>query len=115
PGVKAGTPEFSTSVTLYTIHCLECHGSDGRGETARETTPEIPDFTNSTWHQSRGDQDLARAIWAGKKAMPAMRRKLAGTDVDKLVLLVRAFQGGRQNITHESLKGAQVSPRSEAG
>jgi mono/diheme cytochrome c family protein len=114
-GAKEGTAEHSARVKLYRTHCLECHGSDGRGEPARETTPEIPDFTDTRWHESRTDQDIVRAIWAGKKSMPAMKRKLARTEIDQLVALLRAFQGGKQHIAEVPEKGAQVRPRTELG
>ena len=50
---------------------------------------------------------------AGKKAMPAMKRKLARTDVCQLVALVRAFQGGKQHIAEVPEKSTQVKPRTE--
>lgn len=111
---KETSPEHSAAVRLYRTHCVECHGSDGRGEPARETTPEIPDFTNPTWHESHADQELVRAIWAGKKDMPAMKRKLARTEVNPLVALVRAFQGGKQHISEVQDKATEANPRMES-
>ena len=84
------------------------------GELARETTPEIPDFTNPAWHASHADQEIVRAISAGKKAMPAMKRKLARTEVDPLIALVRAFQGGKQHIAEVPEKSTQMKPRTES-
>src|SRR5262245_40757947 len=43
---------------VYRAHCLECHDSDGRGESAREVMPKVPDFTDPTWQDSRNDREL---------------------------------------------------------
>jgi mono/diheme cytochrome c family protein len=64
--------------------------------------PNIPNFTDPRWHASRTDQQLGHSILEGKgKGMPAMKGKLSMAEVTELVVLVRAFEGGRQLIPEE--------------
>jgi mono/diheme cytochrome c family protein len=90
-------PKASASaVALFRAHCLECHGADGRGDGPFRS---IPDFIDPHWHASRTDQQLGHTILEGKgKAMPAMKDKLRTAEVTELVVLVRAFEGGRLSI-----------------
>src|SRR5947209_1005635 len=56
---------------LYGAHCVGCHGSDGAARRARESTPEIPDFTKPEWHARKTNAHLAAAILDGKgNSMP---------------------------------------------
>ncbi len=89
------------SKSLYRRHCIDCHDPDGRSVSARDIVSRAPDFTDPQWHRAHGDFELAHTIWEGKKPMPAMKRELAMTDVDGLVLLVRRFRGGKLEISEE--------------
>jgi mono/diheme cytochrome c family protein len=96
----------ASAISLFRNHCLSCHGEDGRGDGSLRT---LPDFTSAHWQGSRSDQQLGRAILEGKgKSMPAMKGKLSQTDIAELVVLIRAFQGGRQHIPEEGT--AQALP-----
>jgi hypothetical protein len=44
---------------LYNLHCLRCHGLDGRGVW---DIPGVPKFTDARWQASRSDEQLMRAI-----------------------------------------------------
>jgi mono/diheme cytochrome c family protein len=109
--LRARRTDAAEPIELYRKHCIECHDPDGRGESARETSPGAPDFTSAGWHRSRADHELARVIWGGRKSMPAMKGKLTQTNVDRLVILVRGFRDGRQRINEENA-GADIE-RSE--
>jgi mono/diheme cytochrome c family protein len=111
-GGKGGTgpADAAKAVELYRLHCIECHDADGRGASARETSPGSPDFTDPGRQGARADQELARVIWGGRKSMPAMKGKITRADVDKLVILVHGFRGGRQRISEEHAGAESVSP-----
>jgi mono/diheme cytochrome c family protein len=87
------------SLQLYRAHCIDCHATDGRGESSRETMKSIPDFTDSAWHMVRSDERLLRSIREGKGSMPAMKETLETNDVVALVALIRNFRDGRQVVT----------------
>jgi mono/diheme cytochrome c family protein len=93
-----------TALQVYRAYCLACHDADGRGLTIKKAMPDIPDFTSAKWQADRGDADLARSIREGKgKFMLPMKDKLAGTDVERLVTLVRSFREGSQVVKTEPL------------
>jgi mono/diheme cytochrome c family protein len=56
---------------LYNRYCIRCHGVDGRGIW---DIPDVPNFTNARWQESRSDAHLARIIIEGRGAvMPPFR------------------------------------------
>jgi mono/diheme cytochrome c family protein len=102
----------ASAVSLYRAHCLECHAANGRGD---GLFPSIPDFTDPRWQASQTDHQLGLAILEGQgKSMPAMKGKLSMAEVTELIVLVRAFQGGRQLIPEDEEDGkppgADASP-----
>jgi mono/diheme cytochrome c family protein len=88
---------------VYRTYCFACHDSNGRGNDAiRMAMKELPDFTGNAWQKSRSDADLARSVLDGKgKFMLPMKDKLGSVDVQKMVALVRAFDGGQQVVAVE--------------
>jgi mono/diheme cytochrome c family protein len=102
----------ASAISLFRTHCLECHAANGRGD---GLYPSIPDFTDPRWQTSQTDHQLGHAILEGQgKSMPAMKGKLSMAEVTGLVVLVRAFQGGRQMIPEDGEDGkppgADASP-----
>jgi hypothetical protein len=54
--------------------------------------PEIPDFTNRTWHERRGRAELTVSILEGRGThMPGFGDKLSAQQARELVEFVRAF------------------------
>ncbi len=100
---SAATPRpGATVVQAYRALCLECHDNDGRGASARDILPKIPDFTTAAWQASRTDAELSRSILEGKgKSMPRMKEKLGKIDVSQVVAFVRGFRGGSQAVADE--------------
>src|SRR5260370_11783442 len=45
--------------SLYNRYCVRCHGIDGRGVW---DMPDVPNFTNARWQDSRPDGRLARIL-----------------------------------------------------
>jgi mono/diheme cytochrome c family protein len=95
--------DVSTSpVSLFRAHCLKCHDGDGRGEISRDTFRSIPDFTDTRWQASQTDAQLKLAILEGQgKSMPAMKDKMSPAAAGRLVVLIRAFRGGRQVVSEK--------------
>jgi mono/diheme cytochrome c family protein len=99
---------------VYLAACLQCHDSDGRGGCVRDALPNIPDFTNPRWHDSRPDEDLRRSILHGKgRAMSPMKNKLGSVDVMQMVSFIRCFRGGAVVVTDGS-QSPSATPGDEA-
>lgn len=104
-GQTSATPTAQlTAKNIYGTFCFACHDTTGKGNPAfRMTSPELPDFTETAWQESRSDADLAQSILQGKgKLMLPMKEKLGSVDVKQVVALVRGFKGGKQVIPLES-------------
>jgi mono/diheme cytochrome c family protein len=81
-----------TSRALYRQRCAKCHGTDGKGDEAREDTPKIPDFTSRAWQAQRSDAQLRTSILDGRgKDMPAFSPKITREQAQSLVVLIRQF------------------------
>ena len=108
PGTPAALPLTAhvTAEDVYRTYCFACHDTNGRGNNAvRTAMKELPDFTASPWQKSRTDADLAHSVLEGKgKFMLPMKDKLGSVDVQQMVALVRAFEGGQQTIAVEGPK-----------
>ncbi len=79
---------------LYNLHCLRCHADNGRGVW---DIPNVPDFTNERWQESRSDAQLARLILEGRGAvMPAYRGTLTLEQAWAMARYLRTFKPGAQ-------------------
>lgn len=77
---------------LFQQHCVKCHGKDGSGGPARNSMPDIPDFTAASWQAQRTDAQLLASILEGKgDDMPAFARKIKEDQARDLVSHIRAF------------------------
>ncbi len=87
--IREGSQTFRRS-------CAVCHGGDGRGAEARESLPEIPDFTAGAWHRARTDSQLVVSVLDGKgSGMPPFRDKLSREQVRGLVAFIRSLGPSR--------------------
>ena len=97
PQPFAATPgsaavETARGSTLYRQECISCHGRDGRGTRARQSRPEIPDFTSPAWHRRHSDVQMRVTIFEGKgTGMPAFGDKLDEERCRELILYLRTF------------------------
>lgn len=95
--VRSPDQEKRVVMGLYNRYCIRCHGVDGRGVW---DIPDVPDFTNIRWQESRSDAQRARIILEGRGAvMPPFRGALT---------LEEAWAIGR--YLHTFVPGTEVSP-----
>ncbi|NOY93425.1 MAG: cytochrome c [Deltaproteobacteria bacterium] len=77
---------------LFGIHCVACHGSDGRGGgKVSEKMPPAPDLRHISICR-RTDGFIYGTITAGGRAMPSLREGLSTRDRWDLVSFVRELQ-----------------------
>src|SRR5262249_52397026 len=89
---SAPKPSHAAASSLFQRHCARCHGSNGTGSDRRERWRNLPDFTRSTWHETRTPQELLVSIRDGKGlSMPPFGDRLRGKELDEIVSLVRSF------------------------
>jgi mono/diheme cytochrome c family protein len=107
PSATAGA-RVSAAGALFRQHCEKCHEADGTGSRAREKMPQIPNFTNSTWHKNRSDAQLLASILDGKEPeMPSWRKKISEEQARGLVAHLRSFarvKGTSRDTAHKRFK-----------
>jgi len=111
-GGSGGAPESLTSnplefnlstikrgKQLYTVHCVRCHGVDGRGDTEmREFLKTAPaDLTDDAWIYGNADVVIFSVIRDGRTArdMPAFRTELTDERIWQVVSYME-YLGGRR-------------------
>jgi ubiquinol-cytochrome c reductase cytochrome b subunit len=112
---QAAPPAHLPAVQLYRAYCLACHEADGRGQTARKSMPDLPDFTDPKWQSSRTDADFEQSVLQGKgKFMLPMKDRFSPADAGQLAAYVRAFRGGNQVVQVEPPPVVPSSPTQPA-
>ena len=77
---------------LFDSVCAKCHGADGRGGVpAAEGQPAPRDFRDPSFHASRTDAELKKAIREGKGPMPPFAALFDDTQTTLLVAYIRGF------------------------
>ena len=80
---------------LYSKHCAECHGKDGRAQTKKGKFSHARDLTDAKWQDDVSDERIFNSIMNGRNVrgnMPAFSDKLNQQDTDALVSFVRSFK-----------------------
>jgi mono/diheme cytochrome c family protein len=81
---------MAASKKAYKHWCARCHGNDFTGGNARESLPQIPDFTKGAWQARRTDGELLVSILDGKGTdMPSFRGRLSMDRARGLVAYIR--------------------------
>jgi hypothetical protein len=92
--LRSPEQERRVVIGLYNRYCQRCHGVDGRGVW---DIPCVPDFTNTSWQESRSDAQLARIILEGRGAvMPPFRGTLTLEEAWAMARYLRTFVPGTE-------------------
>jgi hypothetical protein len=92
--LRSPDQEKRVATALYNRYCIRCHGVDGRGVW---DMPDIPNFTNAHWQESRSDGQLARLILEGRGAvMPPFRGTLSLEECWAVARYLRTFVPGTE-------------------
>jgi mono/diheme cytochrome c family protein len=100
---------------VYERRCAMCHGTDGTGRDTRDTTPEIPDFTNRRWQDRRTKAQLKVSVLDGRGThMPGFRGKISDSQVKDLIELIRTFVPKQsQSLTSPEVFDPRRQPQGE--
>jgi mono/diheme cytochrome c family protein len=78
--------------TLFKMRCAKCHDAQGTGTAARDSMPEIPDFTSARWQHKRTKAQLTVSILDGKGTkMPAFADRLTKEEAHELAAYIRTL------------------------
>ena len=82
----AAAIDLAAGRQVYEMHCLGCHGPDGRPPSSG-----VPDFSRGESLQQFDDR-LVQSVANGKKLMPAFRRIISERDLVNVVFYLRTLQ-----------------------
>ena len=92
--VRSPDQEQRAVMALYNRYCIRCHGIDGRGVW---DIPDVPDFTDVRWQQSRPDAQVVNIVVEGRGAvMPAFRGTLSLEETWAMARYLRTFVPGTE-------------------
>jgi mono/diheme cytochrome c family protein len=83
---------FGDAGSIFTSKCVECHGRDGRGRTARGRKTHARDMTDGQWQNDVTDERLFNSISNGRNKMPSFKKQLSEAQIDALVAYVRRLK-----------------------
>ena len=114
--VRSPDQEQRVVMSHYNRYCIRCHGIDGRGVW---DIPDVPDFTDPRWQNSRSDPQIVNIIMEGRGAvMPMFRGTLALDEAWGMAHYLRTFVPGteapRPDVGRSGAQPAQPAQPSAA-
>jgi hypothetical protein len=92
--VRSPEEEKRHVIGLYNRYCIRCHGVDGRGIW---DIPDVPNFTNVRWQETRSDSRIAHSIIEGRGAcMPPFRGAINLEEAWALARYIRTLVPGTE-------------------
>jgi cbb3-type cytochrome c oxidase subunit III len=86
-------PHRAPGEQLYVDHCADCHGLDGRGNTAREMGQPFADLTADASKFGSDDAAIANVIREGSFGlMPGFQQQLNYRQIEALVGYLRVLR-----------------------
>jgi len=96
---------------LFNRYCIRCHGVDGRGVW---DIPNIPNFTNVRWQQTRSDAQIANIVLEGRGAvMPPFRGALTLEEAWGLARYLRTFVPGTEVLRPDLGEPKKTEPNAK--
>jgi len=75
----------------FEIHCVVCHGENGKRQTEEGRKKKARDLTNARWQETIDDARIVRSITKGHDEMPAFGKKLTVDEIKALAAEVRSL------------------------
>jgi hypothetical protein len=93
---------------LFNRYCIRCHGVDGRGVW---DIPNVPNFTNVRWQETRSDLQIANIILEGRGAvMPPFRGAITLEEAWGLARYFRTFVPGTEVLRPDLTEAKKAEP-----
>jgi mono/diheme cytochrome c family protein len=91
--VPATDANLAAGKSIYTNHCVQCHGDrgDGKGQKSAELSVEPGNFTDGRKMRGLTDGELYWQITKGRKPMPGFADKLSPIERWQAVDYIRGF------------------------
>jgi kynurenine formamidase/cytochrome c5 len=86
---QVGVSVDASAAKLFDNNCAVCHGQDGRGAVK---LPNLPDFSQDDFQDSRSESLLISSVTNGRNSMPAFGTVLSQNQIRGLVRFVRHFR-----------------------
>jgi hypothetical protein len=74
---------------LYTINCMSCHGTPGKGNFIKLVPPSGDPATNKIQHNSDGE--IFFKVTMGRGPMPSFKNILSSSDIWNIISFLRSF------------------------
>ena len=92
--MRSPDEEKRVVMALFNRYCIRCHGIDGRGVW---DIPNVPNFTNVRWQQTRSDAQIVNIIIEGRGAvMPPFRGTMTLEEAWGMARYLRTFVPGTE-------------------
>ncbi len=78
----------SGGAAVYQQHCAECHGADGKANTAKGKRKGATDLTKSAISTARGIKLIAN----GREKMPGFKDALSEAEISEVMDYIRGFR-----------------------
>ncbi|MCS7184985.1 MAG: cytochrome c [bacterium] len=86
--------ELKLGKKLYEMHCLSCHGKEGKGDgpAGKVLKPPASDFTDNVWKHGDKEEDIAKVIKNGiRNTGMAGFPYLKDNEIKALIAYIRTF------------------------
>ena len=98
-------------MALFNRYCIRCHGIDGRGVW---DIPNVPNFTNVRWQQTRSDAQIANIVIEGRGAvMPPFRGTLTLEEAWGMARYLRTFVPGTEVLRPDLSEPKKTEPNAK--
>jgi mono/diheme cytochrome c family protein len=111
--IRDEVEERRRAIRIYNVQCVRCHGVQGKGVW---DIPDVPNFTNRRWQQSRSDADIVRLTLSGRGAcMPAFKGTITTDEAWAIARYIRALgQPAIERETTDDQREKAKEPKKDA-
>jgi hypothetical protein len=107
-----GTESRKAGERLYTINCMSCHGTPGKGNFIALVPPPGDPATEKIQHNNDGE--IFFKVTTGRGPMPSFKNALSANDIWNIISFLRSYNSKYNQVVMPVIKSAAY-PGSEIG